>query len=1447
MINRRWLVVIVCIFTALLTLGLLLRAPAIAQTSTINPAAPASQPLSDVTGKIDNALRAELVQRAPDEMVQVIVYLRQTAVLPSPSLSATTTAHRAAVIASLQQTAVSAQAPLRRQLDTWQQDGQVTTYRPFWIVNAIAVTAAAQTIPRIAARPEVAAITLDNQHRYFDPPANDWALGGGDEWLETARIQTTSASTASWGIERINAAAVWHGLGIDGSGVTVATMDSGVDWLHPDLYPNYRGNLGGGAVDHTGSWYHTRYPSITVPMDALGHGTHVMGTAVGQNGIGVAPGANWIAVSIADEHGFIYDSDVHAGFQWLMAPAGDPALAPDIINNSWSGSPYSVNFVKDIATLQAAGIMTVFSAGNNGPAPETIGSPASYTDTLSVAASAGDDSLAWFSSRGPSPLTASQNPWLAAPGTRIISALPGGQYGKMSGTSMAAPHVVGVMALLLSANPTLTRLEIMKILADTAVPMTATHPNNNSGWGRLDAYTAVSTQAQAGTLQGIVQDDKTPLPGVSVAITATDGAALQFETDADGRFQARLQPGIYALRTSPFGFVPISVENLTVTANQATTQDLSLTQLPAGTVSGIVTQAGSNAPLTATITVLDTPLAVETDEDGRYTLHLPAAQYKLRAEAAGHSLSHAVILLQSGQTVAQNFTLETAPTILLVDSGQWYFDSYADYYEDSLTALNYSFDTWAIRSPFAPPALSDLAGYDTVIWSSPSDSPGFIGAGSVISDYLGLGGNLLISGQHVGSYDGQGFDTQLWWYHHLEADFRGKTAVTTPLHGADDTLFAGLNPTLNDAGSANNQTGPDQSRPRPRSLTQPTFTFDDDLAGGLQAGHCQPYRIAYFGFGLEGVSAYDRAAILSRSFDYFAAPRLATGLQWSPTMVDDFAVAGEQLVYTLTVRNMSETMTDTFHLAITAADWPASLITDTLTLGACQSGQTVLTIDAPPAALADEENETVVTAVSANNPAIAAAINLRHKTPGHILLVDDDRWYDQEEIFKAMLDEMNLTYDVWEIGWDNNVRGSPSAAFLNAYDIVLWYTAYDWFAPVTPAENETLTQYLAQGGRLFLTSQDYLYYHHESALATDYLGIGEYREFITPTQVYGAGNAMLAPDLAGPLPLDFTPYQNFSDGVVPTTDQSQPFVWLDKGIPGGVANAGADWRALFLSFPLEKLPEAARSAMMNNIVGWLSDLGDSTFAVNQRTALAGEALTYTITLRNLPAAPSNQVAITNTLPVSLSLAPGTISGGAVYDAGSRQLTWSGQLAGGGEQQISYRAVPAPGLADGALLENKLQVYYGRHALTFERTAAVWVNAPDLSRSSLTAVANAPAATQRITYTLRLVNDGHQAAAGVEGVTAVIRFSEPLTPVLSALAMTQGSAYLNATRLVWAGDLGVGAVATVTLALERAPSFTRRWLPVTAVLNDNITPIQLIYNQLPLPLYTYYFPLIARTK
>ena len=162
----------------------------------------------------------------------------------------------------------------------------------------------------LTARPGVANVALDQRHEAFGEPAVPTIDSGSAPDFRFAGLADAPTAEAgasvNWSIDAMRAPAVWNLLGIDGAGVTVAIVDTGVDWQHPALRQNYRGGQGEAAV-HSGNWYSTVQPTQTIPIDFHGHGTHVAGTAVGHKGIGVAPGANWIAVAIADEHGIIRD------------------------------------------------------------------------------------------------------------------------------------------------------------------------------------------------------------------------------------------------------------------------------------------------------------------------------------------------------------------------------------------------------------------------------------------------------------------------------------------------------------------------------------------------------------------------------------------------------------------------------------------------------------------------------------------------------------------------------------------------------------------------------------------------------------------------------------------------------------------------------------------------------------------------------------------------------------------------------------------------------------------------------------------------------------------------------------------------------------------------------------------------------------------------------------
>lgn len=1397
--------------------------------------------------KLNDALLEQVSESKPSDLIRYIVYLEESVDVKQVTQHIEDEAIRHAVlIEQLQQTAKKSQAALLNEMNLLQQAGSITTYRSLWIINAVATEGTIEGMAQLANRADVVRMVLDEERPLIVSP---------DPVKEMQTMWQTAALAAAgqepWGIERIRAAHAWQGLGIDGDGITVGIMDSGVDWQHPDLLANYRGNLGGGAFEHTGNWFDAAVPTMTVPHDVLGHGTHVAGTAVGQNGIGVAPGASWIAVNISDEGGSILDSHAHAGFQWLLAPAGNPALAPDVINGSWSGPGNLDLFLPDIQALDAAGIIPVFAAGNNGPESGTIGAPASFEETIAIGAHDDTNSLTWFSSRGPSPWHEEFHPQLVAPGASVYSSLPDGAYGYYNGTSMAAPHTTGAVALILAADNTLSRPEATRILTETAVPIAALHPNLNSGWGRLDAYQAVAQLTPHGTLTGLVHEAGQPQAGVVVTITTSSGADLPFMTDENGRYTAQLQSGTYHLTTNPYGFEPFSVNNIILTTGNTTSRDLSMIRLASGTLAVHVIAAVGNIPVQATIAILNTPLTLETSDNGSLNLQLPAGEYDLQISETGYEIGRRHVTILQNQTANHTVALTPTKKVLLVDTSGWYYRSYRDYFAESLTNLGYAHDSHVVTNPAYPdfPDQAQINDYDVLVWTSPSYSPGYISANNVITDFLGQGGDLFISGQNIGGYDGYSFFTQIWWYRDLQANWLGKTAVTQTITGASDTNYDGLTITLNGNNSANNQTDTDIASPRPMAFSEPIFYADDGSSVGLQAGHCKPFRMSYLGFGLEGVAeAADRDEILAQSFAYFDTPRQKTGLRWQPETIEDLAPLSSDLVYPVQMQHLGELITDTYSLRIDDSLWPVSLNTTSVELGPCKSDLITITVQIPDNLPRNLAHDFTITAVSQNDPSVQVSLPIHHKTPDHMLLVDDDRWFEQEEIYRSALTDAGFTFDEWKVGGNNEVNRSPSTDLLNSYNYVIWFTGYDWFAPVNPQENESLSAYLKQGGRLFLSSQDFLYYNHQTPLAQNQLGVFAYQESVTPTQAF-RGHSIIPTNLNEPLPISYGNFQNNSDGLTPSSS-AVPFMWHDKGLAAGVANsipaagsaqnAGLS-RSIFFGFPFEKLPEESRSSLMSSIVGWLTDVGDSSFEVDQRSSRPNDTRTYTITLRNHPLANSNQLLMTNTLPISLTLQPATLTGGASYEASSRQIRWQGQLNSGEIHTITYQASPSQPLPKNTRIDNLLTIGVDNHVLAFKQIVSFWINSPDLSQSNLNATQSTEASTQYVTYTLSLQNS--DVATG-EYVTATLRLPEYLKINRYTISSQTGQFTRTGSTFIWTGNLAAGKLLTITVAANRQMDIHElEWLTAVAYLEDGTTNpiVKAVYTHLPPR--KYYFPIV----
>ena len=1392
-------------------------------------------------GPIEPELLRALTEAEPDGHLRVIVHLREQADLKMAvdgALSATE-AH-AHVVSALQATANQSQAPLLAYLASASASGAVEHYTPFWIVNAVAVRADRDTVFAIAARPDVATIRLDHYR----------------QWLPTAipnpKSQTPNSQSAirnlqsiEWGIARIRADEVWASLHISGTGAVVAGMDTGVDWIHPALQPNYRGYNPHGPSNHTYSWYDATGGAL-YPTDGHGHGSHTMGTTVGQDGIGVAPGAQWIAVKVLNNYGYGYDSWIHAGFQWLLAPGGDPNEAPDVVNCSWgSDNGYLTTFQPDLQALRAVGIFAVFSNGNAGPWEGTVGSPASLPEAFAVGATDSDDEVANFSSRGPSPW-GEIRPHVAAPGVGVRSSLPGGVYGSMNGTSMAAPHVSGIVALLRSVSPTLGITRTAFIITSTTVPLGDSIPNNDTGWGRVDGFAAVATLAHPGFITGTVvrTGDSVPISGASVSAVPRDGGGGgTATTDDDGDYLLALAPTTYDLTASAFGYQTATNLGVVVMTDTTTAVDFSLTLLPTGTLSGRVTDATTGAPVTATITVLDTP--IETTASA-YTFTLPVGDYTVRARSLGYRVATTTVHITAGQVITANFALTQAPTILLLDSGGWYYGSQVGYFRQALDDLAYAYDEWPIKYlPDDVPTADDLTPYDVVVWTAPWDAPGYVGAEDAVVAYLSAGGRLFLSGQDVGYLDGggSGFFYAPYYREYLKVYLVRDNASIWTLEGTPDDLFAGLAITITGSGGADNQVFPDEVGVADPDAAAPVLAYQGDGCGGVRVGTCLDYRAIYLSFGFEAIN--DRAArreVMDRTLAWLVAAPPTVGLELTPADQTRIGPPGAAVTHTLRVRHLGQGgITDTISLTLDGASWASQLSALSLTLSPCTSATVVVTVTVPLSAAWDARDEMTLTARSTLSPTLSQDAVLTTKAPAPILLVDDDRWYEQLGKYQAAMDGADLPYDLWQIapavggGGDN----SPSSEVLQWYPIVVWWTGYDWYRPVTDGEEAALAAYLDGGGRLFLSSQDFLYYHHDSPFSQDYLGVLNYTEDVTPTQAAGVPENPIG-NWLGPYPLDY-PFRNWSDAVEPTPGTAIPFRDQERlGIALNRREGG--YATIFFSFPFETLPEEVRPQVMERSVGWLSWLGSSAFSADRGAVSGGGTLTYTAVLRNDGPA-TVTASLSNTVPVSLTLVPGSLTGSAAYDPLTRRVSWEGSLGPGSVLTVTYQVTVATGIPTSTAIINTARLGLEDQQIRFHRTAVVRVGAPDLSPSAFRCNPSPALPGAVATCTLALANGGPG-----NSLTATAAISLPADAALVPGSLTWiggGAATTYTGEVRWAGPLGVGSEVTVTYQLTLPASLVHPPLYSVAFLEDGTGGAWERGTWLLVEPLRWYFPLIFR--
>ncbi len=577
---------------------------------------------------------------------------------------------------ALRENARQTQPKFEAELKRAQAQGQVAGYTAYWIENLFVIYATPEFFDALKDRGDIKALSENFEAVLIEPIRGD--NGGGAEQDETRRpVRNPLDEQTTPGQDAIGATRVNREMGITGQGVLVANLDTGVDGNHPALAARWRGLTSPPAA----AWLDVLGGGTNFPEDNNSHGTHVMGTICGReisngdtNTVGSAPDAEWIACNAIDQGvSNDFNNDVINAFQWFANPDGDSATltdVPDIVQNSWGvnqnfpGYSQCFDFWNTaIVNLEALGCVVTFSAGNEGPAAGTHRSPAihalSEVQFFSVGAAdvaAGDSppyAIASFSSRGPSPCAGTFiKPEIVAPGVNVYSSVPGGGYnGTFSGTSMAGPHVAGIVALMRQACPDCDPVTIKEALINTAIDSGygSTGDDNTWGYGFIDGYAAVNAVYNLGMIAGNVTAGGTPVIGVEARIVETGRTAM---TSATGDYLLRSSEGTFTVVFSKFGYITQVINNVAVIMGDTLVLDVELTSAPTATVSGHVFDASGATLADIPVSVLNAPVTpVTSDGDGFYSLLLPTGnEYELRALGT-RGASDASVLLTADATV----------------------------------------------------------------------------------------------------------------------------------------------------------------------------------------------------------------------------------------------------------------------------------------------------------------------------------------------------------------------------------------------------------------------------------------------------------------------------------------------------------------------------------------------------------------------------------------------------------------------------------------------------------------------------------------------------------------------------------------------------------------------------------------------------------------------------